>query len=390
MERDSELRGHHTQVEQVRSGLEKDEFLLYFQPKVNMFKGKVIGAEALIRWQHPQHGLLTPGDFLPSISRHGLEIDLGRWVLRKALSHMLAWQRAGLVLPVSVNISGDHFQHPEFVTELKQLLDKYREVNPSNLQLEIVENTALDDIGKVSAVIRGCAALGVGVALDDFGTGYSSLTYLKRLPARVLKMDRSFVQDMLKDPDDLAILDGVLKLAAAFGLQCVAEGVSSPQHGRVLLQLGCHLAQGYAIARPMPAAGLLNWVKQWKAPEDWSQVQPLDATGLALLYVEVEQHAWVASVADHLKGMAATPPPPMDNSRMSRLINGSLSVPADRAVLDRLSALHHDMHALAREMTRIRDERDIHSAVVRLPELENMRDKLVGHLRGLAAGARVH
>ena len=390
VERDSELRGYHAQVEQVRSGLQNDEFLLYFQPKVNMFTGKVIGAEALIRWQHPQHGLLTPGDFLPSISRHGLEIDVGRWVLRRALSHMLAWQRAGLALPVSVNISGDHIQHPEFVNELRKLLGKFPEVNPSNLQLEIVESTALDDVGKVSDVIRGCAALGVGVALDDFGTGYSSLTYLKRLPARVLKMDRSFVQDMLKDPDDLAILDGVLKLASAFGLHCVAEGVCSPEHGRVLLQLGCHQAQGYAIARPMPAAALLSWVKQWKAPEDWSRVQPLDATGLALLYVEVEQHAWVASVVDHLKGMSATPPPPMDESRLSRLINGAHSVPPERAVLDQLSVIHHDMHALANQMTRIRDEQDIHSALARLPELEDMRDKLVSQLRGLGAGAGVY
>jgi diguanylate cyclase (GGDEF)-like protein/PAS domain S-box-containing protein len=390
VERDSELRGHHAQAEQVRSGLDNNEFILYYQPKVNMLTGKVIGAEALIRWQHPEHGLLTPRDFLPLISRLGLDVTVGRWVLRRALSHMLAWQRAGLALPVSVNIAGDHIQHPDFVAELKKLLGKYEQVNPSHLQLEIVESTALDDVGRVSEVIRGCAALGVGVALDDFGTGYSSLTYLKRLPARVLKMDRSFVQDMLRDPDDLAILDGVLKLASAFGLHCVAEGVSSPQHGRVLLQLGCHLAQGYAIARPMPAAGLLSWIKQWKAPEDWSQVRPLDTAGLALLHAEVEQHAWVDGLVNYLKGTEETPLPSLDNSRLGRLISGSQSIPIDRARLGELTSLHQDMQALAAEMTRARSERDMHAALARVPELETLRDKVISHLQDLALPARAH
>ncbi|MFP4207960.1 MAG: EAL domain-containing protein [Wenzhouxiangella sp.] len=382
--RDSDLRGRHEHVEQVRAGLDNDQLVLYFQPKVNMQSGAVVGAEALIRWQHPQRGLLSPAAFLPLISRHTLEIDLGRWVLGRALRHMSAWQRQGLRLPVSVNIAGDHIQHPDFVPELARLLRRHPEVNPANLQLEIVESTALEDVGDVSQVIARCAELGVEVALDDFGTGYSSLTYLKRLPVRVLKMDQSFVRDMLHDPDDLAILDGVLNLARAFGLGAIAEGVSSLQHGRVLLQLGCEAAQGYAIARPMPPAGIPVWIGQWKLPLEWSRVRRLDSAGLDLLYAEVELRAWVRNLVAYLKGMMTQPPAAAGESRLSRLLHRQ---PAgmDQAMSLALAALHERMHEQADAMIRLRAESDIHAALARLPELEAIRDELLDRLQRLAA-----
>nr|WP_239056509.1 EAL domain-containing protein [Wenzhouxiangella limi] len=389
--RDSDLRGRHEHVEQVRRGMEQDELTLYFQPKVNMRSGEVIGAEALIRWQHPQRGLLSPAAFLPLISRHSLEVDLGRWVLRRALSHMNVWQRKGLKLPVSVNIAGDHIQHPDFVTELAGLLRRYPELDPSKLQLEVVESTALEDVGEVSDVIAGCAELGVEVALDDFGTGYSSLTYLKRLPVRVLKMDQSFVRDMLHDPDDLAILDGVLNLARAFGLHAIAEGVSSLQHGRVLLQLGCEAAQGFVIARPMPAAGIPDWIGGWKLPPDWSQVKRLDAAGLELLYAEVEQRAWVRDLTGYLKGVVTAPPPLVaSDSRLGRVLRSNPLVRQTESLGEQLARTHERLHALAAEMIRVRRERDVHAALVRLPELESTREELLGQLQRLtvAVGAQ--
>ncbi len=390
LERETELQGHREQAERVRVALEKEEFLLYFQPKVNMASGKVVGAEALIRWQHPDRGLLMPAAFLPTIARHSQEIELGRWVLRRALAQMLVWQRAGLRLPVSVNIAGDHLKHPEFIPELEQLLKKYKEVDPKYLQLEIVESTALDNIVEVGNILEECTRLGVTVALDDFGTGYSSLTYLKRLPTHALKVDQSFVEDMLRDPDDLAILDGVTKLAEAFRLSCVAEGVSSVHHGRVLLQLGCEVAQGYAIARPMPPAAMVEWAANWKAPKEWSQVQRLGTSGLELLYAEVEQRAWVSHLVAYLQGAIATPPASLEELRLARLLKDKGPMRIASAPSEQLKANQKAMQDLAHEMIRLSAEKDVHVALTRLPEVEARRDEVVAQLRSLSGSTALH
>jgi EAL domain-containing protein (putative c-di-GMP-specific phosphodiesterase class I) len=198
--------------------------------------------------------LLPPAAFLPLIADHPLAIAIGEWVLDTALTQIETWKAAGLALPVSVNIDAIHLEQADFVDRLRQQLSRHPGVVAGDLELEVLETSALQDIAHVSSVILACHEMGVGFALDDFGTGYSSLTYLKRLPAGMLKIDQSFVRDMLEDPDDLAILDGILGLANAFRRQAIAEGVETLAHGEVLLQLGCELAQGYAIARPMPAA----------------------------------------------------------------------------------------------------------------------------------------
>jgi EAL domain-containing protein (putative c-di-GMP-specific phosphodiesterase class I) len=193
-------------------------------------------------------------------------------VIDTALAQVEAWQAQNLDLPVSVNIAAHHLQQTDFVARLEALLAAHPTVRPDRLELEVLESSALEDIGNVSAVIDACADLGVSFALDDFGTGYSSLTYLKRLPARVLKIDQSFVRDMLTDPDDLAIIDGVLGLASSFGREVIAEGVETVAHGEALLQLGCELAQGYGIARPMPAEQLAAWRNQWRPDPRWAQM----------------------------------------------------------------------------------------------------------------------
>ena len=267
---DRRIRGHHESLERIRQALNAQEFVLYYQPKVNLRTGQVMGAEALIRWQHPERGLLAPIAFLPLVEEQPLDAALGYWVLETAVRQMHLWQRAGHPLPVSVNISAYHLQQPDFVTRLQQLLQQYPEVDPADLEMEILETSALEDVQAVSAVMRACSVLGAGFALDDFGTGYSSLTYLRRLPAQLLKIDQSFVRDMLQDEEDLAILEGVIRLAGAFRRQVIAEGVETRRHGEALLKLGCELAQGYGIARPMPAAELPEWVQRWQQQAIWT------------------------------------------------------------------------------------------------------------------------
>jgi diguanylate cyclase (GGDEF)-like protein/PAS domain S-box-containing protein len=256
-------------IEDIVLALEKREFVLFYQPKVNMQTGEVIGVEALIRWQHPVRGLIPPLDFLPVIEGKAISLELGERVIENALTQISQWQSAGLNLPISVNISAYQLQQDNFATRLAALLSAHPEVNPYCLELEILETSALNDINKVFATMSACNMLGVRFALDDFGTGYSSLTYLRRLPAQLIKIDQSFVRDMLEDAEDCAIVEGIIGLAKSFRRDVIAEGVETMHHGRELLQMGCELAQGYGIARPMPAGDIHEWVSNWKADDYW-------------------------------------------------------------------------------------------------------------------------
>jgi diguanylate cyclase (GGDEF)-like protein/PAS domain S-box-containing protein len=264
-------------LDHIRRALDRREFVLYYQPKVNMRTGTVVGAEALIRWQHPARGLLPPADFLPVIEDHPIGVELGEWVIETVLLQIRDWNAAGLGIPVSVNVGARQLQQGDFAARLSQMLAARPEVRPGQLELEILETSALEDVAQVSERMHACRALGVSFALDDFGTGYSSLTYLKRLPANLLKIDQSFVRDMLDDPDDLAIVKGVIGLATAFRRKIIAEGVETVAHGSRLLSLGCDLAQGHGIARPMPAAALPGWAAAWRPDAAWTAVADLPA-----------------------------------------------------------------------------------------------------------------
>lgn len=272
MLQDTALKHQHSRLVRIRSALQNNELVLYYQPKVNMKTGEVIGAEALIRWQHPEQGLLPPSEFLPIIERHKLTIDVGEWVIKNALSQISLWQKVGLNITVSVNINALHLQQSNFVQRLSDILATYPDVQPRKLQLEVLETSKLGNINNVSQIMHDCIKLGVNFALDDFGTGYCSLTYLKLLPINLIKIDQSFIRDMLDDPDDLSIVKGVIGLSQAFQRSVIAEGVETLQHGNALLKMGCELAQGYGIAKPMPAAQLPDWAIKWRADKPWSDI----------------------------------------------------------------------------------------------------------------------
>ena len=265
----SNMRVRFESLGRIRQALCESEFVLHYQPKINLRSGQVIGAEALIRWHHPARGLLTPDNFLPVIEDHQLAITLGEWVIDSALSQVERWRAAGLDLAVSVNIGARQLRELDFMDRLRQILSAHPKLDASCLELEIIETSTLDDVAQVSRVIEDCSQLGVSFALDDFGTGYSSLTYLKRLPVTTLKIDQRFVRDMLDDKNDQIILQGVIGLASAFGRQVIAEGVQTRAHGALLLQLGCEMAQGNGIAAPMPAQELPQWVNAWQSTHDW-------------------------------------------------------------------------------------------------------------------------
>ncbi len=269
------LQTQREQSAQLAQALAQGQFVLYLQPKVDMRRGVVVGAEALARWAHPDRGVLAPAAFLPLIHHGAMEVPFGEWVIDSALALAAQLQAQGLDLPVSVNVAAPHLQQQGFATWMAACLARHPGVPARLLDLEITESAALYDIDHVAAELAQLRALGVTVSLDDFGTGYSSLTYLRRLPMDHLKLDQSFVHGMMTDPGDLAIVQGVIGLARSFGYRIVAEGVETVEQGQMLLQMGCTHAQGYCIARPMPAAEFAAWAAGWTAPPAWQRGRPL-------------------------------------------------------------------------------------------------------------------
>lgn len=257
-------------LREIQKALENNELCLYYQPKVNMATGEVFGAEALIRWNHPKQGLILPLKFLAVIKETELDIQLGNWGINEALKQLDSWIEQGIKLEVSVNISSYHLQSPSFVANLEKALALYPKVNSKSLQLEILESSALGDLQSTRQIIRTCMhALGVKIALDDFGTGYSSLTHLRNIPAQSIKIDQTFIRDMLDDPNDYAIIDSVIGLAESFNREVIAEGVETVQHGLMLLIMECNAAQGYAIARPMPVSDIPDWLNSYTPNREW-------------------------------------------------------------------------------------------------------------------------
>ncbi len=250
--------------DRLSEALQQQEFVLYYQPKVHLVDGTMVGAEALIRWQHPENGLLAPQEFLPLISDSELEVPIGEWVIDAALQQIGIWQADGLPLRVSVNISATHLQQPNFTERLRTLLEKHKGVSADSLELEILESSAFTNLKQVSHILNACKELGVHFALDDFGTGYSSLSYFRDLPVETLKIDQSFVREMLDNSDDLNIVESVIHLARTLKRSVVAEGIETSAHAEALVKLGCPHGQGYAISRPIPAEAILAWLKRWK------------------------------------------------------------------------------------------------------------------------------
>jgi diguanylate cyclase (GGDEF)-like protein len=390
-EHDRTLRERMDALKRIERALVFEEFVLYFQPKVNLHTGQVVGVEALIRWQHPQQGLLAPGQFLPLIEDHPLSVTVGEWVFTTALAQMAKWKAAGVHLEVSVNVGARQLQHDNFVAFLRSALASQPTVAPDDFQIEVLETSALQDMTRVSEVMTQCRHLGVHFALDDFGTGYSSLTYLKRLPVSQLKIDQSFVRDMLEDPDDLSILLGVLDLSTSFRRTAIAEGVETVEHGRMLLQLGCQLAQGYGIARPMPGADVPDWIAAWKPDVSWSGIHVIPRADLPVLFAQVEHRAWMQSLHSYLFGISSTTPPiGVHLCQIGKWIDtGGLKPYDNTGQVDAITGLHVQLHALARQLCDVKTDGDPKAAMARWTEMLHLGESLLIHLQEVCQACEV-
>lgn len=246
---------------ELRHAVARNEFTLHYQPMIDIRKGRVTGAEALIRWNHPDHGLIPPDQFIPLAERTGVIRPLTYWVIETAAHQCKTWHKAGWPLRVSVNISGRTFQDPAFTDLLEQILQATG-LPAKNLEIEITENILMADIEHFARILEKVNRLGVHVAIDDFGTGYSSLAYLKTLPLGTLKIDKSFVLDMVKDENDAVIVRSIIDLAHNLGYQVVAEGIENQETWEMLRVLGCDGGQGFHMCRPLPAEDFIRWLQE--------------------------------------------------------------------------------------------------------------------------------
>jgi EAL domain-containing protein (putative c-di-GMP-specific phosphodiesterase class I) len=247
---------------ELRQAVERGELRLYLQPKLSLDSGRVSGAEALVRWAHPQRGLVPPMDFIPFAEQTGFIRVLTMWVFEEAARHWLALQAEGLALTISVNLSTRDLLDPDLPQKFDALLVKHS-VPAEAYCLEITESAIMDDPARALATLNRLSGLGFKLSIDDFGTGYSSLAYLKRLPVDELKIDKSFVMSMEKDLDDAKIVRSTIDLAHNLGLRVVAEGVENAKAWDMLRELECDEAQGYHMGKPMPATEFIVWSAAW-------------------------------------------------------------------------------------------------------------------------------
>jgi len=245
---------------ELSQAIDADELFLYFQPQIDIEKNSVIGIEALARWKHHDHGFIPPDEFIPLAEKTGLTRKLTRWVLNKALEQCAFLISQNIEISISVNLSAQNLQEPNFVTRVKSLLAKHK-VPPNFLMLELTETAVMLDPEHAQVMLTQLSNDGIRLSIDDFGTGYSSLSYIKKLPINELKIDKSFIMDMVNNKDDSVIVDTTLHMSHNLGLRVVAEGVESEEILNALRKLGCDIAQGYYLTRPLSASDLLIWLK---------------------------------------------------------------------------------------------------------------------------------
>ncbi|MEW8505410.1 MAG: EAL domain-containing protein [Candidatus Thiodiazotropha sp.] len=386
---DKRIKANRENFELLKNALADNQFILYFQPKVDMYSCDVIGVEALIRWLHPESGITSPGDFLSLLTKTDLEIELGQWVIDHALQQLSKWRKMGLQLPISVNISAHHLQYPGFSDHLRKLFKKYMDVTPDMLELEILETASIEDTNVIYHTLTDCREMGIKISLDDFGTGYSSLAYFHRLPVDILKIDQNFVQDMLDDPQDLTIVDSVVRLAHAFKHPVIAEGVESIEHASALLQLGCRLGQGYGIAKPMPAERLPHWLREWEGNKPWRGLKDRVTQNHHIdIEVALSSHRkWVDNLIGYITQEKEFVHGFLDSKHcnFNYWFNGLGFIQyGNLPQYSEINRLHEQIHALGYKLISIKNMGNKTEIRKRLTELENLCSQFVGLMQGLS------
>lgn len=374
-------------LKRLGNALEDGELSLFYQPKVDMPTGEIVGFEALLRWFDPARGMVPPGEFLPAVENSDFIIALGEWVMRQALAQAVIWRGQGLDTCISVNIAGRHLQLPDFADRVRQALLDVPGARPENLEIEILETSTFEGFEHIRDVMFQCAAHGVRFALDDFGTGYSSLAYLHQIPAATIKIDQMFVRNLFRQREDPAIIQAIVQIAQVFGRKLVAEGVEDPEHGMLLVCMGCHLGQGYGIGRPMAAEAVLPWVQSYQARPEWLLARSFrwhpDLYGL--LRLRFNHRQWREQLDTLLASDNFQPAlPDPDNCGMAEWF--SVSGPAGQTELLRQGfGLVGRLGQLVRQIVESRSQDDTMVVATARHELFATSDALLGVMDALAA-----
>ncbi len=363
------LNQHKIQFE-FATALRDRVLALHFQPQIEIATGRLRSLEALLRWPQPDGRLWAPGEYFPVIEQDTeLMRRLDLFVVEQACQAILYLAEQGIKVPVAVNIHSRHLLHPDFLKDLQSAMTGGPEVRHL-LEIEITETSELSDLAHAGAILDECRALGIAVALDDFGTGYASLTYLQQLPCDILKIDKTFVGDMGEDPRDFAIVSGILTAAHVLHLVTVAEGVEEPEQGLLLRDLGCQFAQGYVISRPLPLNAIAPWVRDWRAPDLWTQTAPGTATATHAWLARAHHKKQIRTIIDTLR--RDCPPTPVDALAVDTCpLHHELRALGPSP----LEALHARIHHLMTEAMREYAE-DTQAGVVTLMELQAAENEL--------------
>ena len=385
-----------TDLNSIETALGKGEFCLRFQPTVNIREGKVIGMEGRMYWQHPQRGLLSQAEFMPDFVGTAMETRLCEWFITALLAQFQTWQRQGLRLFVSFGVTNAQVRAPQFLPNLLSRIQS-ASLPAGALWIELRAATPeQEEIAEIAQVLEECREHGISIMLGDFGTGYSSLACLRRLPADFLKIDQSFIRSMLKNPEDLAIIEGVLNMAAAFGRQVIAEGVESAAHCGMLLHMGCNIVRGNHIARPMTVSAITDWLREWRPDPAWSAAAQLRLgyRHLPLLLMEVELRRWIEQMREHVLTHAGQRPAAPILDAAASAFNRWYQIARKSAVYNSIPSFaalfgaHEHLHSIAQAMASAIERNQPENADARVEAFNATCDQmmsLLNHLMETAA-----
>jgi len=379
---------HPSRLKRLEEALGNGEFVLLYLPRVNMRLGTVVGVEALVRWQHPVHGLLKPAVFLAEIEHHDQMLGIGNWVIEHALKDMTALQAQGLRLSISINMSARQIRPLDFIEGVAARLDANPDIRPDQIVFEVTETTILQDMPRVSRLIDAGHELGVHFCLDNFGSGYSSLNVLRSLQVSQIKLDRSLVGNLVWNPDDLAMVEAIIGLGNSLHRTVAATGVEAVEHGAMLLKLGCDLAQGFSICKPIPAAELIDWARTWKPDIGWSAdaVTIWNKDQFPLLIASSNHRRWIDSLAAAVTSGKHITAQELDrkscwfglwHAGIGRARYGHLSE------FNALGPLHDEAHRIGLEIFELQHRDQRAETFARLADLFELRARLLQALDGL-------
>ncbi|MDO8454724.1 MAG: EAL domain-containing protein, partial [Sulfurimonas sp.] len=382
LEASNEIKIQQQSVLNLQHAILNDEFVLYYQPKVNMSKNRVIGFEALLRWNHPQKGIIYPDDFLPSVENDSkFMIDLGHWVLEKAFCRLESWHVKGLTLTMNVNVSSHEVKDIGFIAYLKELFLKYPNIKPNTIEIELLETSAFDNFEQTSKTLLACQELGVSIAIDDFGTGYASLHYLNKLPMNTIKIDKSFIMQLLTSSSNLSIVEASIGLAHAFSCHVVAEGVESEEIGKILLQLGCDVVQGFTIAKAMPAEDALKWIDAWSGYDSWKTIKRINTDNRALLHTSIEHRNWINAVEAFLLNKSSKLPElSVSGCHLGNWIMHDASIEQRKhPAYEALDIQHKELHKYAKTLLQSSED----DKIAGINKLRQIREEILQKLEAL-------